>query len=202
VASYDGRPDRTLVKQLHRRRKRYRPTSLKFTPVLLRIAPLHNYFWLPFTISARLVEFEAPLSCPRSLLAALFRHSDRDPRYRRDPQPRDSGYIFTRLARDKLGIPESHIVEPDEAIRSLVAHPNRAVLFVDDFVWIWTAIHNNLDARIPDWPGATASFHQLAMRRNTAEFYYCPAICTEYGAYQIHTHCPKVLLSAGNLNHG
>jgi hypothetical protein len=115
------------------------------------------------------------------------------------PSPADSGYIFARLARDRLGIPESQIVEPDQAIIGLIALPNRPVLFVDDFVGSGQQFITTWTRSYPIGSGASASFQQLAARRNSSGFFYCPAICTEYGAEQIYQRCPNVVLSPGNF---
>jgi hypothetical protein len=115
------------------------------------------------------------------------------------PNPADSGYIFARLARDKLEIREPQIVNPQEAIRSLIAIPNRPVLFVDDFVGSGQQFISTWIRQYPTGSGSTTSFQQLAARRLSADFYYCPAVCTEYGADKIRRECAGVTLSPGNF---
>lgn len=49
-----------------------------------------------------------------------------------DPNPTDSGNLMCRKARQHLGIPESQIAEPSEALEA--ARHGSAIVFTDDFV--------------------------------------------------------------------
>ncbi|MDA9425784.1 phosphoribosyltransferase-like protein [Bradyrhizobium sp. CCBAU 53380] len=51
-----------------------------------------------------------------------------------NPNPTDSGFLFARMARQFLSIPEERIIEPRDALRLLVSGSDRPILFVDDFV--------------------------------------------------------------------
>lgn len=50
------------------------------------------------------------------------------------PGPSDSGYRFHVMARSLLGLRETQLVEPIDAIRQLTYQPCRAVVIFDDFV--------------------------------------------------------------------
>lgn len=74
----------------------------------------------------------------------------------------DSGYIFTRLSRDVLGIAQERLMSPRAALESLRKQPNQNIVFVDDFVGsgdqfvsMWERVHELSDA----W----ASFKSLAL---------------------------------------
>lgn len=108
----------------------------------------------------------------------------------------DSGFIFTRLARDKLGVQEEQLLSPAKALDQLRASPRGNVIFVDDFVGsgeqfenTWTKIHqlSNLGA---------ASFKSLVaiIGSGAVGFYYCPLICTDVGRDYIARMCPLVKL--------
>jgi hypothetical protein len=116
-----------------------------------------------------------------------------------NPNPTDSGHIFARNARYELGFSETQIVEPAVAIKHLVAIPDRPVLFVDDFVGSGQQFIATWRRQYTIGPGASASFQQLAARRNRSGFYYCTAVATEYGLDEIKKECPGVVLSPGNL---
>ena len=115
------------------------------------------------------------------------------------PSPTDSGYIFARLARDKLRIPELRIVEPSVAIRNLHSIPSRPVLFVDDFVGSGQQFIKTWKREYPINSGVAASFEQLALKRDHSGFFFCPAVCTQYGANEIELNCKGVILSPGNM---
>lgn len=106
----------------------------------------------------------------------------------------DSGFIFTRIAREIVGIQEEKILPAAKALERLRAMPRGNVIFVDDFVGsgeqfenTWTKIHqlSNL---------AAASFESLVatIGKHSVDFYYCPLVCTELGLKFISRKCPLV----------
>lgn len=106
----------------------------------------------------------------------------------------DSGFIFTRIARDIIGVQEEHILPPAKALERLRAAPRGNVIFVDDFVGsgeqfenTWTKIHQLSDF-------ATGSFKSLVatIGSHSVGFYYCPLVCTEVGRKHISATCPLV----------
>lgn len=106
----------------------------------------------------------------------------------------DSGFIFTRMARDRLGVQEEQLLSPAKALEQLRATPRGNVIFVDDFVGsgeqfenTWSKIHQLSDL-------ASASFKSLVgtIGSGAVDFYYCPLICTEVGRDLIAARCPLV----------
>ena len=106
----------------------------------------------------------------------------------------DSGFIFTRMARDIVGVYEEQILPPAKALERLRATPRGNVIFVDDFVGsgeqfenTWTKTH-----RLSNH--AVASFKSLVatIGSHSVGFYYCPLICTEIGRQHISGACPLV----------
>ena len=101
------------------------------------------------------------------------------------PHAADSGHLFARMARDDLRIPESHILDPGQALASLFRNPSTPVVFVDDFVGtgmqfltMWTR-HYPVEGR----PLSFADLAKLLRKRN---FYYCPLICTRYAVAPLY----------------
>jgi hypothetical protein len=112
----------------------------------------------------------------------------------------DSGYIFTRLSRDVLGIAEERLMSPRIALESLRKQPHQNVVFVDDFVGtgeqfveMWERVHQLSDS----W----ASFKSLALTSGAESigFYYVPLICAELGRSHIAEKCPQVKLLPAHL---
>jgi hypothetical protein len=108
----------------------------------------------------------------------------------------DSGFIFTRLARDTLGIAEDQILSPAKALERLRKMPRGNVVFVDDFVGsgeqfenTWNKIHQLSDM-------AHASFRSVVstIGAGAVGFYYCPLVCTDKGRKHITSACPLVRL--------
>jgi len=106
----------------------------------------------------------------------------------------DSGFIFTRMARDRLGVQEGQLLSPAKALEHLRAKPRGNVIFVDDFVGsgeqfehTWRKVH-----QLPNF--AYVSFKSLVntIGSGSVGFYYCPLICTEIGRDHIAATCPLV----------
>ncbi|MFZ0959365.1 MAG: hypothetical protein WAO35_00555 [Terriglobia bacterium] len=106
------------------------------------------------------------------------------------PNPSDSGLTFARKARQVLGIGETRIMSPSDALRSLIVRA-APVLFVDDFVGSGSQFFSTWRRQIEVSPGTEVSFERLSTVRGT-EFYYCPLICTSYGYDNIKRVCPGV----------
>jgi hypothetical protein len=114
------------------------------------------------------------------------------------PNPTDSGHLFTRIVRQHLRISERRIVEPQVALRSLVEGSQKPILFVDDFVG--SGAQFVATWRRPYDVGMVGhmSFERFANWKGGA-YYYCPAICTALGTREISNYCPTVQLSPGNM---
>jgi len=108
----------------------------------------------------------------------------------------DSGYIFTRYAREVLGLDESQIFSPAKALEKLRERPKGNVVFVDDFVGsgeqfedMWKKVYSLEEYTY-------ASFNSLTASASVTEigFFYCPLIATEIGRNHIAENCPLVKL--------
>jgi hypothetical protein len=115
------------------------------------------------------------------------------------PSPADSGHIFARYCRDHLGFAEEQIVSNERALQHVLANARRIVVFVDDFVGsgnqfvaTWTRSHNF-------GRHDSISFARFAQHQPHAQFFYCPAFCTELGLKVIQAACPQVHVKFGNL---
>ena len=110
------------------------------------------------------------------------------------PRVTDSGYGYTRKARS-LGIPESRILTHEQVFSQILAGFKGSVVFVDDFVGSGNQFVETWN-RTP--PNRFESFRALAAG-SEAEFYYCPAFCTQLGLNEINKKCPEVTVSPGVL---
>jgi hypothetical protein len=115
------------------------------------------------------------------------------------PNPADSGNLFARYSRNHLGFAEHQIVTNELALQRLLANGRQPVVFVDDFVGsgnqfiaTWIRSHN-----IGRYGGI--SFARYAQHQPNAQFFYCPAFCTEFGLRKINAACPQVHVKMGNL---
>jgi len=108
-----------------------------------------------------------------------------------DPSDADSGYLFSRWARDLLGIPENRLIQPDKAYEIISSGVPANFIFVDDFVgsgqqFVTFWFNQNF---VKD-----TSFASLTDSGTNCKFFYCPTICTDLGKKFINTHCSIVSL--------
>lgn len=110
------------------------------------------------------------------------------------PNPSDSGWGFTRKARQLIGIAEANLLQPRDAVDALTRGSTAPIVFVDDFVGsgdqflrTWRRRHDT--ARGPQ------SFETLA---RSAPAFYCNVFMTQYGKNRIQRGAPSVRLVTGN----
>jgi hypothetical protein len=111
-----------------------------------------------------------------------------------NPSNSDSGFIFARKARQLLGIDESNLRDPGQALELLVQDSTKPLIFVDDFA-------GSGDQFIRTWKrqqqlskGMALSFKRYSEVRSVS-FYYCPLFCSAIGRDAIERECPEVVLS-------
>jgi hypothetical protein len=116
------------------------------------------------------------------------------------PSDADSGYLFTRKARDLLGIAEDRIVPHDQLIPRLLRSPTTPVIFVDDFVGsgnqfiaMWCRSYP-----IPGYP-ISLSLAEVSRALRGRTLFYCPLVCTAQGQDHITSQCPQVALRPAHL---
>jgi hypothetical protein len=108
------------------------------------------------------------------------------------PSEADSGFIFTRLARDILRIDEHQILPPQEVLQRLLQHGQGNVIFVDDFVGSGNQFCETWN-RAYTVGHISTSFQALAnSARGSIRYFYVPLICTEKGRDRLATDCPQV----------
>ena len=111
-----------------------------------------------------------------------------------EPNVTDSGHVFARKARS-LGIPEERIVGPEQACQRIQSGFRGAIIFVDDFVGTGSQF---IATWCRTYRTQYESFNNLAAM-SRAQFYYCPAFCTQLGLRRINQECPEVRVSPGVL---
>lgn len=114
------------------------------------------------------------------------------------PSPADSGYGFTRAARDYAKIGEAHIYYPHEALEIILSGAKRPLVFVDDFVGSGNQFRDTWH-REYSVSGASHSFAEAQKSGLIPQAYYAPAICTSYGLGRLSRSCPGVTINPGNL---
>lgn len=110
------------------------------------------------------------------------------------PSVTDSGHVYARKAR-ALGIPETRILSHEEVFNWILRGFKRSVVFVDDFVGSGNQFVETWNRILPN---RFESFKALAAG-SEAEFYYCPAFCTQFGLNEINKECPEVMVNPGVL---
>jgi hypothetical protein len=109
----------------------------------------------------------------------------------------DSGILFTRKARDFLGIDEERILTPEKTLER-VYQSARPIVFVDDFVGSGIQFVETWRRLTQISGGPELSFERLAAVRG-GEFYYCPLVCTQAGYEFIGKSCPEVRVSPAHI---
>ena len=114
------------------------------------------------------------------------------------PSDTDSGFIFQRMARQILRIPESQVMSPIEVAEHLQHKRFGRVVFVDDFVGSGNQFIRSWNNKINKKTGNT-SFNMLAHSLSNVEFFYCPLVCTKYGLDRIKASCLGVKVAPGHV---
>lgn len=111
-----------------------------------------------------------------------------------EPSDADSGYIFTRMARDALGIPENRLKTVSEAFQIISSGINAHFVFVDDFV-------GSGNQFVDFWQGYFDTPHcfETLAQDTLCTFHYIPIICTEIGKLRIQQDCTRVNLIASHF---
>lgn len=112
------------------------------------------------------------------------------------PAPTDSGSLFTRRARHRLGIEKDRIKEQSEAIAHVYTEGGN-VLFVDDFVGTGNQFIETFERQYYV-DGKVISFASMEAN-GVGRYYYCPIVATADGAARIRKSYPNVVLSPGHV---
>lgn len=108
-----------------------------------------------------------------------------------DPNPTDSGNVFSRKVRQQFGVPERRIVDFPDALAH--ARAGRPVFFVDDFI-------GSGDQFVATWTMAPngASFDDV-YRRAPFTAVYVVLVATRSGIDRIHRAYPHVAISPAHV---
>ncbi|BCQ53755.1 hypothetical protein BLKGLAD_28170 [Burkholderia gladioli pv. gladioli] len=110
------------------------------------------------------------------------------------PSDADSGFAFSRLARDVLMLPESRIASPEAVVNYLAKGGAGNVLFVDDFVGSGNQFSDTWERNYRTESGGLCSFKHISSQPDCkTRFFYCPVICTELGQTNIRQRCGNVV---------
>lgn len=117
-----------------------------------------------------------------------------------DPNPSDSGYHFSRMSRQFVGIEPNQIVTNEEAIERLTFGDSNAVIFVDDFVGSGKQFCETWDRpHTFGYPKRHESFSTVAANaKGMLSAFYCPVICTWKGHQAIQRRAPSVKVLAAH----
>jgi hypothetical protein len=96
------------------------------------------------------------------------------------PSDTDSGFIFSRMARQALKIDEERVLPPEKAIETVLARRGGRVVFVDDFVGSGNQFRDTW-RREYDLNGRKISFERVASAVSDVDWIYCPVLCTVPG---------------------
>lgn len=114
------------------------------------------------------------------------------------PNATDSGYAFDRKARQRLQIPEAHIMAPDQLVATAAAKlPQVPVVFVDDFVGSGDQFTKTWHRKYATSSGPL-SLDDLA-GASPGAYFYCPLVCTSAGLAVIEANCPGVRVRPTHL---
>jgi hypothetical protein len=113
------------------------------------------------------------------------------------PSDADSGFIFTRMARDMAGFSESQIISHEQAIDALLSRPNNPppIIFVDDFIgsgnqfddlWKRNYFINNKKER--------TSYKKVSEKIEFLSF-YCPIVSTKIGYDRVSSLYKNLVVS-------
>ena len=107
-----------------------------------------------------------------------------------NPNPADSGYLFTRKARDYCGIAESNIIDHNTIFREPERLRGTNLIFVDDFIGSGSQIITCLKKQIKS-DGNT--FIGLCKEYNIT-ILYCPLVSTKLGLERIHNFSKNLII--------
>jgi hypothetical protein len=117
-----------------------------------------------------------------------------------NPSDADSGFYFSRMARQVLKVSESQILGPAETLAELERSTNpRPVIFVDDFVGSGEQFVNTWKRRVQISSSNSMSFELIAGSGADNRFLYCPLLCTQYGKSRINRKCSGVSILPAHL---
>ena len=111
------------------------------------------------------------------------------------PSQADSGHVFVRKARQVLGIDESRLLSPTDALKRVIDGTPPPLVFVDDFVG---SGRQCIETWNRPFLGDSVTFRQVASD-GYSHFFYSPLVCTDYGYRRLKQHCKGLTVSAAHV---
>ena len=105
-----------------------------------------------------------------------------------DPNPTDSGYGFTRKARNLAGFDEDRIISHNYIFDGNCT-PGSYVIFVDDFVGSGSQAYETMERKCDE--GMMLIEH---LQANNLKPIYCPLMCTEGGLHFLNQYSPDLMM--------
>ncbi|GIG55339.1 phosphoribosyltransferase-like protein [Demequina activiva] len=115
------------------------------------------------------------------------------------PNPTDSGHLFARRARQRLGITESQLMMPEDAVASLAFGRRRPLMLIDDFAGSGDQFIKTWERNYPLLDGREYSMAGLANEGRLSSVVYCNAVSTSTAATRIAEVAPQVHLACAHL---
>lgn len=112
------------------------------------------------------------------------------------PSASDSGYMYARKLRDKLGVQEKRIKDPVSALK--IINQFRNVVFVDDFIGSGQQMLHTWHGKHEIAPGQIISFEDVSVL-GAHRFYYCATVCSSVGHANLSQALPNLSLFAANV---
>jgi hypothetical protein len=116
-----------------------------------------------------------------------------------EPNDSDSGYTFSRLSRDMLGISQKQIVSPEAALDSLIRNPKQNIVFVDDFVGSGNQF---IETWRREYTFGSSKYSYQSVVNSSPQLntiFYAPVICTKFGLGEIIKVAPTVKIVPAHL---
>lgn len=113
-----------------------------------------------------------------------------------DPNPTDSGFIFQRLARTALRVPEANIVSVADVRETIERDGARPIILVDDFAGSGNQLLETWHRKM--WRSSPQSLAELTADVGL-EVYYVPLVCTTLAAERIANDAAGVHLRACHI---
>jgi hypothetical protein len=117
-----------------------------------------------------------------------------------DQNPTDSGHRFATIARNQLGVSESNIYRPADAVRFLrqIDQP-RPLIIVDDFIGTGTQVLETWTERVAASGNSFSSLGDEVLRLQGSECHLVVAVATSFGIDEIKENAPELTVHAAHI---
>ena len=113
-----------------------------------------------------------------------------------NPSVSDSGHIFARKLRDKIGVAEWKITDPARALS--LADKFENIVFIDDFIGSGQQMLHTWFRPHDFSGGTTTSFKQLSSGGKHS-FFYCATVCSYKGREILSSLLPELRICAAHM---